>query len=119
MTALKTKITTPHLEATRDFYVSGFGMAVLEEWDEDGDRGVILELVDGAREALLEIHDAPRAGDLSGLSLQFRVDDVEGFVSSISPELQFRGPVQRPWGSSYVYLTDPNGISVIVYQGGW
>lgn len=32
MTALKTKITTPHLEVTRDFYVSGFGMAVLEEW---------------------------------------------------------------------------------------
>jgi catechol 2,3-dioxygenase-like lactoylglutathione lyase family enzyme len=116
---LKTKITTPFLEATRDFYESLFTMEVVEAWSEPDDRGVILGFVGGPREAVLEIYDDSRRHDFSGISLQFKVEDIERFVSAIPSTYEFRGPVERPWGSKYVYLTDPNGISVIVYEGGW
>lgn len=119
MTSLKTKITTPDVESTANFYERAFGMEVVEEWDEPGDKGVILGLGSGSREALLEIYHEPQAGDFSGISLQFKVDDVESFQSSLPEDLTFEGPVERPWGSTYVYLSDPNGISVIAYQGGW
>lgn len=119
MISLKTKITTPHLEETRDFYQAVCEMDVLDHWDESGDRGVILESRGGSREALLEIYHGEDSCDFSGLSLQFKVEDIDDFVSSLPSHIEFEGPVERPWGSRYAYLTDPNGISIIVYEGGW
>jgi catechol 2,3-dioxygenase-like lactoylglutathione lyase family enzyme len=115
--SLKTKITTARLAETRDFYIGCFGMRVVEEWREENDAGCILEL-GGGRQALLEIYEGPQPGDFSGLSLQFRTDDLAGFRASVPPEVEVRGPVERPWGSTYLYLTDPNGISVVVFEGG-
>ena len=119
MTSLKTKITTPRLADTRAFYESLFGLTVVEEWDEPGDKGVILQFPDGHREALLEIYDGQGTQYFVGLSLQFRVDDVESFIASLPAGVSFEGPNRRPWGSTYVYLRDPNDIQVIVYEGGW
>lgn len=119
MASLKTKITTPRLADTRAFYESLFGLTVVEEWDEPGDKGVILQFPDGHREALLEIYDGRGTQHFVGLSLQFRVDDVESFIASLPAGVSFEGPDRRPWGSTYVYLRDPNDISVIVYEGGW
>jgi len=119
MASLKTKITTPRLADTRAFYESLFGLTVVEEWDEPGDKGVILQFPDGHREALLEIYDGQGTQHFVGLSLQFRVDDVESFIASLPAGVSFEGPDRRPWGSTYVYLRDPNDIQVIVYEGGW
>ena len=119
MASLKTKITTPRLADTRAFYESMFGLTVVEEWDEPGDKGVILQFPDGHREALLEIYDGQDTQHFVGLSLQFRVDDVESFIASLPAGVSFEGPNRRPWGSTYVYLRDPNDIQVIVYEGGW
>jgi len=119
MASLKTKITTPRLADTRAFYESMFGLTVVEEWDEPGDKGVVLQFPDGHREALLEIYDGQGTQYFVGLSLQFRVDDVESFIASLPAGVSFEGPNRRPWGSTYVYLRDPNDIQVIVYEGGW
>jgi catechol 2,3-dioxygenase-like lactoylglutathione lyase family enzyme len=116
---LKTKITTPRLADTRAFYQSLFGLTVVEEWDEPGDRGVILQFPDGHREALLEIYDGPGTRNFVGLSLQFRVGNLESFIASLPAGVSFEGPNRRPWGSTYLYLRDPNDIQVIVYEGGW
>lgn len=116
--SLKTKVTTPRLAETRDFYVRVFGMTVAEEWDEVDDKGVILAFQNGREEAYLEIYDGPEAFDFSGLSLQFKTGDLDAFVASLDPDIARRGPVARPWGSHYLYLTDPNGIAIIVYEGG-
>lgn len=116
--ALKTKITTPRLVETREFYVTCLGMRVVEEWREVNDAGCILVLANDAREALLEIYEGTQANGFAGLSLQFRTDDLAGFKSLLPAGVQVRGPVQRPWGSTYLYLTDPNGISVVVCEGG-
>ncbi len=116
--SLKTKIITSRLAETRDFYVSCLGMRVVEEWEEGADVGCILALENDGREALLEIYHSPQPCDFSGLSLQFRTVDLAGFTASLPAGTQTRGPVKRPWGSTYLYLSDPNCISVVVFEGG-
>ncbi len=117
-TALKTKIITPKLEETRNFFVSCLGMRVVEEWQEANDVGCILALSGEGLDAMLEIYKGPQSEGFAGLSLQFRTENLLAFKAGLSPSIECRGPTKRPWGSSYLYLTDPNGISVIVYDGG-
>ncbi len=116
--ALKTKIITPRLAQTCEFYVNCLGMRVVEEWQEADDVGCILALANDGREALLEIYEGKQAEGFSGLSLQFRTEDLLAFRASLPAAIECRGPVARPWGSTYLYLTDPNGISVVVFDGG-
>lgn len=115
---LKTQISTPKFDATRDFYQSQFGMLVAEEWDSADDKGVILRFADGRDEAFLEIYLTSLVHDFDGLSLQFRVDDLNGFIKQLPENFEYEGPTPRPWGSTYLYLRDPAGIQVIVYEGG-
>ena len=115
----KTKISTPAFEQTRDWYQRLFSMKSIEAWDEPGDRGVILALEGGANEALLEIYHCETAHDFSGLSLQYRVEALDDFTKSLPADIPRDGPKARPWGAHYLYLTDPNGIPVIVYEGCW
>ena len=117
--ALKTKLTTTRLDETRDWYRAVCGMRIVEEWDEPGDCGCILAFAEGPEQALLEIYRGERASDFSGLSLQFRVADIVAFEAVLPRDVPRRGPVKRPWGSRYLYLDDPNGVAVIVYQGGY
>jgi catechol 2,3-dioxygenase-like lactoylglutathione lyase family enzyme len=116
--SLKTRITTGRLAETRAFYVLCLGMHVAQEWRDGDDAGCVLTLAGGGRQALLEIYEGPQPDDLSALSLQFGTPDLAGFQASLPPGTGARGPVERPWGSKYLYLTDPNGISVVVYEGG-
>lgn len=116
--SLKTKIITSRFAETRDFYIVCLGMQVVQDWAEESDIGCILALASDFREALIEIHAAPQPGDLSGLSLQFRTNDLSAFSASLPAGAEVSGPVKRPWGSTYLYLTDPNGISVVVYEDG-
>ncbi|MDA8016638.1 MAG: VOC family protein [Thermoanaerobaculia bacterium] len=118
MTGLKTKISTPRVEESVEFYSRWFGMDVLESWDEPEDRGVILGFSTPEAEAFLEIYHCERLGSYDAISLQFRVDSAEAFIRSIRGQVEFRGPTPRPWGSLYVYLTDPSGIQIVVYEGG-
>jgi catechol 2,3-dioxygenase-like lactoylglutathione lyase family enzyme len=115
--SLKTKVITPKFDETRDWYRDLFGLAMLEEWDEPGDKGCILGLPGAKGEAFLEIYYAEGQSDFAGLSLQWRVDDVASFAIPDEPRFAHRGPEPRPWGSSYVFLTDPNGIVVIIFTG--
>ena len=116
--SLKTKITTPLLAETRDFYRELFGLQLVEEWDEPDDCGCILAITDVAGAAFLEIYRGAERRDFSGLSLQFRVADLDAFRDSIEGRFDYRGPIDRPWGSRYLYLTDPNALPVVVFSGG-
>ena len=115
--SLKTRLSTPLLAETRDWYRDLFGLELLEEWDEPGDRGCILGFPGEVQKALLEICHSETAFDFAGVSLQFRVDDVDAFVVPDDPRFPHRGPEDRPWGSRYLFLTDPNGVAVIVFSG--
>jgi len=115
--SLKTKIITPQLVETRDWYRDLLGLAVLEQWDEQNDKGCILGFGGPNSEALVEIYFGEAQADFSGLSLQFRVDDVDLLDIPDEPRFARRGPEDRQWGSRYLFLTDPNGISVVLFSG--
>ena len=117
--ALKTKIITPRFDETLAYYAGLPGLALVEQWDEPDDRGAILGIAGGAEEAFLEIYSGPGPADFSDLSLQFRTADVDAFRAAIAGNYACEGPVDRPWGSRYLYLADPNGIRIIVYSGGY
>ena len=116
--ALKTKISTPKYRDTRSFYERVFGMSVAEEWDEPGDRGVILALPEGRQEAFLEVYHVDEPASLDGLSLQFRVESLAAFLADLPKDVRYEGPTPRPWGSTYLYLKDPSDVQIIVYEGG-
>lgn len=115
---LKTRIETSEYERSLTFYTEILGLTVLGSWDETGDRGTILGLPGSARpEAFLELADSADPASLSGVSLQLRVLDLEPIIARLRGRWEFRGPVERPWGSTYLYLTDPAGVSIIVFEG--
>ena len=116
--ALKTKIVTPRYDETLAFYLGLPGLSLIEQWDEPGDKGAILGFAGGTDEAFLEIYAGPGPANFSGLSLQFRAEDADAFRAEIEGRYACEGPVDRPWGSRYLYLADPNGIRIIVYSGG-
>ena len=116
--SLKTKLSTDKLAETAAFYRQLFNLQTLEEWDHPGDKGVILGLGGDRNEALLEIYDSDTSADFAGLSLQFRVADIQAFVRGLPEALEYEGPRARPWGSTYVYIRDPNDVLIIVYEGG-
>ncbi len=116
---LKTKISTPRYEETISFYRELFGMHEVERWAGDDDTGVILSFTSQDHASLLEIYLCEQPHDFAGLSLQFRVEDLAAFVAALPASLERQGPRPRPWGSTYLYLVDPNGIQVIVYEGGF
>lgn len=115
--SLKTKIVTNRFDDTRDWYRDLLRLQILEEWDQPGDKGCILGLGGSAREALLEIYFGEQASNYSALSLQFRVTDVDRLAIPSEARFAARGPEDRPWGSRYLFLTDPNEISVVIFSG--
>ena len=115
--SLKTKLRTPQFDQTRDWYRDLLRLEVLEEWDEPGDRGCILGLAGADGEAFLEIYHCEDQPSFTGLSLQFRVDDVHALVVPDEERFAHKGPVDRPWGSKYLFFDDPNHVSVVVFSG--
>jgi len=118
LTGLKTRIETPLFQVCGNFYTKYLGMKVLGSWDEKGDKGVILGLGSSSQsEAYLEIAYVETPKSYEGMSLQFRVIDIDSFVRKLHGHIEFRGPETRPWGSRYLYIEDPAGIQVILYEG--
>lgn len=118
VTGMKTRIETPKFDESVAFYTELVGLTVVDSWDEEGDKGVILGL-DGAKDgrAFLELAPTHEAKAHDAISLQFRVDDIEAVAERLRGRWDFRGPEVRPWGSTYLYLTDPSGVRVILYEG--
>ena len=93
-------------------------MKVLDSWDEGNDKGMILGLGPSGRgEAYLEIAHSVSPKRHEGISIQFRVADIDAVASKLRGKLVFRGPEKRPWGSKYLYLEDPSGVRVILFEG--
>ena len=43
--------------------------------------------------------------------------DIAAFAVPDEPRFEYQGPINRPWGSRYLFFTDPNGLSVVVFSG--
>ena len=116
MHTIKTQLRVIDVDAAKTFYTNVFSMAVEDEWDEAGDRGVVLRHTDSRGEALLELYEVKEIHSFGGVSLQMRIPSAEQFVKSLPEGIEYEGPQERPWGSIYVYLKDPSGVDIIAYE---
>lgn len=118
LTGLKIRIETASLTESVKFYSEFLGLTVLERWDEQEDQGVILGLdskIDGQAFLELGYQNAPKNNE--GISIQIRVDSLIEAMKNLQGKVTFSEPEVRPWGSKYLYLVDPSGIVVILYEG--
>lgn len=114
---LKTRIETPLWTDTVAFYRDIIGLEVLESWETDRDIGAILGSTSSQDVVeALEIGHTDSPVEYGGLSLQFRVQNLDAALARLHRRWEFSGPTVRPWGSVYVYLFDPCGIQVILYS---
>ena len=113
---MKTQLKVMDVDASKKFYQDVFSMEVVEEWNEQNDRGVILRRGHTAGGGLLELYQVSDSHDFNGTSLQFEVTSADKFLSSLPEGITFEGPALRPWGATYIYLKDPSGVDIIVYK---
>jgi uncharacterized glyoxalase superfamily protein PhnB len=59
--------------------------------------------------------EGPVASDK--IELQIRVDSVDAWAERLEGTLGMEGPVTRPWGNRYLWIRDPDGVRVALFQG--
>jgi uncharacterized glyoxalase superfamily protein PhnB len=108
-------ITTPHVEASRDFYVQHFGATVAF----DGGWYVSLEF--GAKSRSIQFM-APQSGQAicrpEGLIYNFCVDNVDAeYQKLVALGLTITMPIaDHAWGDRGFSVVDPNGITLYLYS---
>ncbi len=126
--SLKTAIRTKNFEASKIFYTQILNLEIIQEYDDgNGSKGVILRFGPEGSNALFEIseikdyHDYYQEAFSKNLEndktdIQLRTNDVDYWATRLKAKWTARGPVLRPWGSYYLYLRDPDGLQIIIYQ---
>ncbi len=122
----KTTIRTRDYSASSHFYQQVLGLELIESWQEPLDQGSIYQIGPASSGSLLEIsqvssgHESYREEFAQPASmkmdLQMATDDIQLWVDKLQGNWEFRGPVSRPWGSEYLYLRDPDGVQIIIYE---
>ncbi|NAS13891.1 VOC family protein [Poritiphilus flavus] len=126
--SLKTVIRTKDFEASKAFYTQILKLETVQEYDDgDGSRGVILRLGPPGSNAFLEISEISdqhsyyqaafsQSFEDDKTDIQISTDDVNYWAELLKEKWSAKGPVLRPWGSYYLYLRDPDGLQIIIYQ---
>ena len=117
LTGIKTRIRTDRFDETVHFYTEILGLKIICEWNDEADTGAILGLPDADAKACLEIASLPQAAVSAGVCLQFRTDHLNRSIQELAGKYQHSLPDVKPWGSTYIYLRDPAGNQVIVFEG--
>lgn len=124
----KTVIRTKDFVASKSFYTEILNLQIAEEYDDgNGSRGMILRLGSEASNAFIEIseiknyHEYFQEAFVEGFKndktdIQIRTTNIEFWAKRLQEKWQARGPVLRPWGSYYLYLRDPDGLQIIIYE---
>ncbi|MHA7057779.1 VOC family protein [Aquimarina sp. M1] len=123
--SLKTVIRTKDYEASKKFYTKILTLEVVKEYNSKN-RGCILKFSD-TNHALLEISEIPKGHDYhhpsfdkslinDKIDIQIETDDIHYWAKHLDDKWEIRGPIDRPWGSQYLYLRDPDGLQIIIYQ---
>ncbi|MGB5821073.1 MAG: VOC family protein [Saonia sp.] len=126
--SLKTVIRTKNFEASRTFYTQILNLEVEEEYnDGNGSKGLIVRFGPEGSNAFLEISEITDTHSYyqeafsknienDKMDIQLRTDNVKYWADLLKEKWKARGPVLRPWGSYYLYLRDPDGLQLIIYQ---
>ena len=126
--SLKTVIRTKNFEASKAFYTEILNFEIAEEYnDGNGSKGVILRFGPEGSNAFLEISEITEDHSFyqkafsdsfknDKTDIQLRTDDVHHWAMRLQEKWEARGPIPRPWGSHYLYIRDPDGLQIIIYQ---
>jgi len=126
--SLKTVIRTKNFEASKAFYIEILNLKIVQEYnDENGSRGIIVRLGSEDSNAFLEISEIKEFHDYYQQSfsesfqndktdLQLRTDNIKYWAAHVKMNWKARGPILRPWNSYYLYLRDPDGLQIIIYE---
>jgi catechol 2,3-dioxygenase-like lactoylglutathione lyase family enzyme len=126
--SLKTVIRTKDFEASKAFYTQVLQLEIVEEYDDgNGSKGIIVRFGPEGSNAFFEISEIGKdhsyyqeafsstiEDDKTGI--QLRTENVEYWATLLKEKWKAKGPVLRPWGSYYLYLHDPDGLQIIIYQ---
>jgi catechol 2,3-dioxygenase-like lactoylglutathione lyase family enzyme len=123
---LRVALTTADYERLVRFYCAGLGLEPGQEWTNNGDRGLMIEM----GQATLEIFDQGYAEHIDQLEAGARVSGPVRFALQV-PDLHaamerllangatlVHPPVMTPWGDYNVRLQDPDGLQVTLFQAG-
>lgn len=121
---LRVAITTGDYARLVQFYCVGLGLEPAQEWTNQDDRGLMLDM----GQATLEIFDQGYARYIDELEAGTRVSGPIRFALQV-PDLQaamdrllahgatlVHPPVMTPWGDYNVRLQDPCGLQVTLFQ---
>ena len=121
---LRVALTTSDYARLVRFYSIGLGLEPAQEWTNDNDRGLMIEM----GQATLEIFDEGYASHIDQLEAGARVSGPVRFALQV-PDLHaamerllangatlVHPPVQTPWGDYNVRLQDPDGLQVTLFQ---
>ncbi len=126
--SLKTVIRTKNFEASRIFYTQVLNLEITEEYnDGNGSKGLIVRFGPEGSNAFLEISEITanhsyyqeafsQSVENDKTDIQLRTDNVKYWAALLKEKWDARGPILRPWGSYYLYLRDPDGLQIIIYQ---
>lgn len=123
--SVKTTVRVDDLEAQLTFYRDVLGLPVVDRWDGPEGRGAIVALgpagflefgeVDRSWPTWDPAFEQPVANDK--IDVQLRVRSVDVWAARLEGAVDFEGPVARPWGNRYLFLRDPAGLRVAIYEG--
>ena len=116
--ALKLQIKTPHYDKTITYYQRVLQAEVSETWENEGMRGTVLRIQSLQHKVYLEIYEDTKLRDYSAFSVQFSVPSVNDYMLQLPAEYLTARPIKRQWGSTYLHLSDPNGVRVTIFQHG-
>jgi catechol 2,3-dioxygenase-like lactoylglutathione lyase family enzyme len=121
---LQVVLTVEDYEHALAFYRDGLGLEVIESWEVDGGRGVILDAGRATLE-LLSVEETERvdrieAGEPSSGPVRFalEVDDsvqaAEALVDAGGERVG--GPVVTPWNHRNVRIRAPDGMQLTLFS---
>lgn len=126
--SLKTVIRTKNLDVSKRFYTELLELEIVQEYnDGDGARGCILRVGDENSNAMIELSEInkhhyyyqasfSRVLDNDKIDVQIRTKNIAYWATRLTEKWAVKGPILRPWGSHYLYLRDPDGMQIIIYQ---
>ena len=50
------------------------------------------------------------------MELQIRTDSLNDWAEALDGVCPMEGPLDRPWGHRYLWLRDPDGLRIALYE---
>lgn len=113
-------LTVDDLARSMRFYVDGLGFHVKDRWERDG-KLLGVEMVAGTCLLGISQDDWAKGRDRTkgvGMSIYLESStDVDALAARCKARgVDARGPEATPWGARALYLTDPDGFKLTLYQ---